>query len=97
MIYVVVAVAIAIVVWNIVTFSLYAIDKKRAKNNQWRIKESTLIAVAFLMGGPGAMLGMNVLRHKTHHMSFKVLVPIATVLNIAIIIAVLFFTGVIGG
>ena len=98
MIYVIVAVAAAIVLWNIVTFSLYAIDKKRAKNNQWRIKESTLIAVAFFMGGLGAMIGMNILRHKTQHTQFKILVPLATVLNIAIIVvAALFLTGVIGG
>ncbi|MCL2405782.1 MAG: DUF1294 domain-containing protein [Defluviitaleaceae bacterium] len=97
MLYVIVTAAIAAVLWNIITFWLYALDKKRAKNNQWRIKESTLILVAFLMGGLGAMVGMKVLRHKTQHMQFKVLVPIAVVLNIAVIVAVLFFTGVIGG
>jgi len=90
MIYVVIAVAVAIVLWNIATFSLYAIDKKRAKNNEWRIKERTLIAVAFLMGGFGAMIGMSVLRHKTQHIQFKVLVPLGVVLNIAVIAAFVF-------
>jgi len=86
-----IAVAAAIVIWNVITFALYAIDKKRAKNNEWRIKEATLIACAFLMGGIGAMVGMSVLRHKTQHIKFKLLVPIATVLNIAIVVAVLIF------
>jgi len=94
MIYVIAAAAI--VLWNIITFALYAIDKKRAKTNAWRIKESTLIAVAFLMGGFGALIGMKVLRHKTQHTSFKLLVPIAVVLNIGIVVAVLFFTGAFG-
>jgi len=95
--YYVIVVAVAIVLWNIVTFSLYAIDKKKAKNKKWRIKERTLIGVAFLMGGPGAMIGMSVLRHKTQHMQFKVLVPLATIFNIVIIVASLILTGVVGG
>ena len=76
---------------NIVAFSLYALDKKRAKNNEWRIKEATLIASAFLMGGLGAMVGMSVLRHKTQHIQFKILVPVALVLNIAIVVAIVLF------
>ena len=91
MIYVILAAVL--VVCSIVAFSLYAIDKKRAKSNQWRIKESTLIASAFLMGGIGAMLGMSLLRHKTQHIQFKLLVPIATILNIAVVVAILFLTG----
>jgi len=85
--------AAAIALWNIITFALYAADKRRAAKKQWRISEATLIACAFLMGGIGAMLGMNLLRHKTHHVKFKLLVPIAVVLNIAIVVAALWFTG----
>ena len=85
--------AMAIVLWNIVTFALYALDKSRAKNNKWRISEATLIACAFLLGGLGAMVGMRVLRHKTQHTKFKLLVPIAVILNIAVVVAVLYFTG----
>ena len=82
-----------IVLWNIVTFALYALDKSRAKRNKWRISEACLIACAFFMGGIGAMLGMSILRHKTQHIKFKLLVPIAVVLNIAVVVAVLYFTG----
>ena len=88
MIYVIITAAV-LVVWNIITFALYAIDKSRAKRNAWRIKESTLIGVAFLMGGVGAMLGMSMLRHKTQHIKFKLLVPLATILNLAVIAVVL--------
>jgi len=77
---------------SIITFALYSTDKRRAAQNKWRIKESTLILFGFLMGGLGAMLGMSLLRHKTQHMKFKVLVPVALVLNIAVIIAVLYFS-----
>jgi len=83
----------AVILMNIVTFALYALDKSRAKNNKWRISEATLIACAFLMGGFGAMIGMRLLRHKTQHTKFNLLVPIAVILNIAVVVAVLFFTG----
>jgi uncharacterized membrane protein YsdA (DUF1294 family) len=76
----------AVIVWNIVTFSLYAIDKAKAKKNQWRISEATLIICAFLMGGIGALLGMHILRHKTQHIKFKLLVPIAVIVNIAALV-----------
>jgi len=74
------------VLWNIVTYVMYAVDKSRAKNGKWRIKESTLIAVAFLMGGIGAFCGMKFLRHKTQHMQFKVLVPLGVVVNIVVLV-----------
>ena len=78
----------AYVLWNFITFMLYAIDKSRAKRNKWRISEATLIAVAFFMGGVGAWLGMSLLRHKTQHIKFKLLVPLATVINIGILVLI---------
>jgi len=96
MIYVLIAIGVTVVM-NIITFALYASDKRRAGKNQWRIKESTLILFGFLMGGLGAFLGMRLLRHKTQHMQFKVLVPIALILNIAVIAVVVYFSGVLPG
>ena len=80
--------AAAIVLWNIIVFALYAIDKRRAAKNKWRISEATLLTCAFLMGGIGAFLGMRMLRHKTQHWQFKLLVPLAVIINIAIIVFV---------
>ena len=75
-------------VWNLITFIMYAVDKSRAKNRGWRIKESTLVLVAFLMGGVGAFCGMTLLRHKTKHIKFTLLVPVAVVVNIGVLVAV---------
>jgi len=91
MIYVILAAVLTVA--SIVTFALYASDKKKAKANQWRIKESTLVAAGFLMGGLGGVIGMSALRHKTQHIKFKLLVPISLVFNIAVVAAVLYFTG----
>lgn len=73
------------IIWNIVVFALYGIDKFRAINGKWRISEKTLLISAFLMGGVGAFLGMQCFRHKTRHTIFVFGVPIAILLNFAVI------------
>ena len=79
-----------LLLWNVVTYAMYAVDKSRAKSGKWRIKEKTLILVAFFMGGFGAFLGMKILRHKTQHIQFKILVPLGIVVNIGVLAAVWF-------
>ena len=69
---------------NVMAFALYGIDKRRAKRNRWRIRESVLLGVTWLMGGAGAMLGMRVFRHKTKHTAFVISAPVAAVLQIAL-------------
>lgn len=71
--------------WNVVVFAVYAIDKYKAKRNKWRIPEKTLILLAFLGGAYGALAGMYMIRHKTKHLKFQILVPLAAVLNCAAI------------
>jgi uncharacterized membrane protein YsdA (DUF1294 family) len=78
------------VLWNLIVFAMYGMDKRRAKKRKWRISEATLIGSAFFMGGIGALMGMGVFRHKTNHLKFKVLVPLAVVANIGIVIAVIY-------
>ena len=80
----------ALIIWNAATFILYGADKRKAKKDKWRTKESTLILCAFLMGGIGAFLGMKVFRHKTKHLKFKLLVPISVVVNAGVIVCGLF-------
>ena len=69
---------------NLVSFALYGLDKLKAKKGLWRIRESTLLLVSALGGSLGALLGMEVFRHKTKHWQFKVLVPVFLVLHIAL-------------
>ncbi len=75
-----------ILVWNIFTMLLYGIDKLRARKHKWRISETALIVPAFLLGGTGAILGMVLFNHKTSKMKFRLLVPIAFVLNITLFV-----------
>jgi uncharacterized membrane protein YsdA (DUF1294 family) len=71
-----------ILIWNLITFAIMGIDKRRAVNRRYRISESTLFSCAFLFGGTGIICGMYVFRHKTKHWSFKILVPAAVIVNI---------------
>ena len=71
---------------NVLSFVLYGIDKRRAKKNRWRIRESTLLGITWLMGGVGAWLGMRVFRHKTKHTAFILSAPAASLLQIALMV-----------
>lgn len=74
-----------IFIQNIYTYSLFYIDKKRAAaHKRNRISEFHLLVSAFLAGGVGAYLGMNLNRHKTKHTNFKLLIPIAALLTVLI-------------
>lgn len=74
-------VTIILIIWNLLVFALFGIDKKRAVCKKWRIQEKTLILCAFFMGGPGALFGMRIFHHKTRKMLFKILIPAATFFN----------------
>ena len=60
-------VLIYLAVINVVTFFMYGIDKWKAKNSKWRIRETALLGLAVLGGSIGAWLGMKVWHHKTQH------------------------------
>ena len=72
-------------IWNIIVFLLYGYDKLRAKKGKWRVSEKALLLCAFFMGGAGALVGMELFRHKTQHKSFKFLVPLFLAVNIAVL------------
>lgn len=69
---------------NLVSFALYGLDKVKAKRGLWRIRESTLLLVAALGGSLGALLGMELFRHKTKHWTFKILIPLFLLLHISL-------------
>lgn len=74
-----------IIFMNLLGFLLMYIDKERAIKHKWRISENTLLLVGLLFGSFGTFLGMQLFRHKTKHLKFRVLVPLFAVLQILII------------
>ena len=74
-----------IVLVNIIAFFLYGIDKRKAIKHKWRISEHTLLLFSVLGGGIGSLIGMSVFHHKTKTIKFRIMVPILTLLSIAVI------------
>ncbi len=61
---------VIVCIMSLTAFILYGMDKKKAKNKKWRIRESVLLWVGFLGGAIGALSGMHAFRHKTKHWYF---------------------------
>ena len=61
----------AILIWNLLVFMIYGIDKSKAKRSAWRIPEKYLLSFAFLCGGFGAWLAGITFHHKTRKWYFK--------------------------
>ncbi|MCF0151094.1 MAG: DUF1294 domain-containing protein [Firmicutes bacterium] len=76
---------IVYLLWNLIVFFAYGIDKRKAVKDKWRTPESTLLLMALLMGAAGALAGMRVFHHKTKHAKFTVGVPLCLVVNLAVI------------
>lgn len=74
---------------NIATFFLYGIDKYKAKKNQWRISEATLLTMAAIGGSIGAWTGMRLWHHKTMHKKFKYGIPLIIILQVALAVYLL--------
>ena len=74
-----------LLVINILTFAVYGIDKWKARQGSWRISEATLLMLAVIGGTIGALLGMQVWRHKTMHLKFKYGLPLILLAQIALI------------
>jgi uncharacterized membrane protein YsdA (DUF1294 family) len=71
---------------NILAFTIMGVDKKKARNGEYRISERTLWIVAVIGGGTGAYLGMKQFRHKTKHASFKWGLPVLMVIQLGLLV-----------
>ncbi len=83
-------VTIYLVIINLLGIFVMWSDKRKAKKGAWRIKESTLFAVALLGGAMGTTLGMYLFRHKTKHWYFKYGFPLILIMETALAVWVLF-------
>ena len=77
---------IYLAVVNLAAFALMGVDKRRAKRGAWRIPERTLFLPAILGGSPGAILGMQMFRHKTRHRQFAIGIPLILLVQLVIVV-----------
>ncbi len=75
---------------NLLAFLLMGLDKEKARRNRWRIPEKTLFLSAILGGSIGAILGMQVFRHKTKHASFRIGMPCILIAQLGLAVYILF-------
>ncbi|RQP09386.1 MAG: DUF1294 domain-containing protein [Microbacteriaceae bacterium] len=64
------------------TFVAYALDKRAAASEGWRLSEGSLLALGLACGWPGAIVAQQVVRHKTVKMSFQVVFWVTVVVNV---------------
>ncbi len=74
---------------SVAGFITMGVDKRRARMGRWRISERTLLLIALFGGGIGTYLGMRYYRHKTKHLSFRLLLPIAALADLLLLSYVL--------
>lgn len=77
---------IYLIIINLAGFLAMAIDKRRAKKGEWRIKEGTLFLITLLGGGIGTISGMYIFRHKTKKLKFTIGLPTIFITEIVLMI-----------
>jgi uncharacterized membrane protein YsdA (DUF1294 family) len=85
-------IAVWYIVLTITLFALMGYDKNRAIRREWRVKEKTLFAFAFLGGFAGGLAGMMIFRHKTRKIGFQLGFPAALLVH-ALIWGYVAYTG----
>ncbi len=76
---------------NAAAFILFAADKWKAVHKKWRIREFTLLGLAFAGGSAGGLLAMHVFRHKTQKTAFKIGMPLMLAGHAALMIYVFWY------
>lgn len=64
-------ITLALLIWNLLVFLIYGIDKSKARRGAWRVPEKILLILALTCGGFGAWLAGITFHHKTRKSYFK--------------------------
>jgi len=76
-----------LIAMNGAAFAAFGVDKRRALEGRWRVRERDLLLLALLGGVAGAWLGRWYFRHKTRKLSFSVALYAITALQGAILLS----------
>lgn len=81
-------IGIILIIWlicNLISFIMFAVDKKKAEKQKWRIPEASLILSA-VFGIIGGFCGMYIIRHKTKKPKFYISLPAIAIAEATLII-----------
>jgi uncharacterized membrane protein YsdA (DUF1294 family) len=79
------AILIIFSIISLLTYLIYAKDKRAARHNEWRTSESTLHLYSLLCGWPGAIVAQQRLRHKSKKTSFRAVFILTVIINASLI------------
>ncbi|MBE6653040.1 MAG: DUF1294 domain-containing protein [Ruminococcaceae bacterium] len=82
-----------IAVVSLVSITICIYDKTISKRNnvKLRIPEKTLFICSALGGSLAMFITMQLIRHKTNHLSFMIGIPVIFILQVALIAALTYF------
>ena len=73
---------------NVLTLTIYGIDKMAARKAWRRVPESTLLMFGVVGGWGGAIAGQQIFRHKTQKQPFKTYFIISVIVSLSLMGAV---------
>ena len=76
---------------SVATYFVYVHDKHQAHYNLWRVPELLMLSLTFVGGAFGALSAMLLFRHKTHHTSFRICVPVFLAIQVIALVLLNFF------
>ncbi|HFI0300869.1 TPA: DUF1294 domain-containing protein [Streptococcus suis] len=76
--------ALFLMIWNLVVFLVYGLDKGKARKGSYRISEKTLLLLTYVGGGLGAWAGGTHFRHKTQKKYFQLAWAIGVLIDAVI-------------
>jgi uncharacterized membrane protein YsdA (DUF1294 family) len=74
--------AIYLILINFLALALMWWDKRKARNEGWRVSETTLFVLGFVGGAIGLISGMYVYRHKTRKGLFQFVIVLGLIVSL---------------
>ncbi|MFH5836079.1 DUF1294 domain-containing protein [Proteiniclasticum sp. C24MP] len=77
-----------LMIMNIFSLITMYIDKNNSKRQKRRVSEAALLALGFLGGSIGLLIGMYLFRHKTRHLKFTLGIPVILLFNLLLYVLI---------
>ncbi|MEW4486916.1 DUF1294 domain-containing protein [Thalassoglobus sp. JC818] len=86
-----IAILLGYTILSLITYVIFADDKRRAQTGKWRWEERQLHMLSLFGGWPGALVAQRKLRHKNRKVAFQVTMLAMILLNVTVVITVYTF------
>ena len=90
-IYLLMGYIVLMVFMSLISFILFAIDKKKAIKGKERIKEKTLLLSTIINGAMGSFLARIICRHKTDKIYFTITIYMSLLFQLFTLLVLMYF------